>query len=134
MKFRKLLSLLLSVLLIAGIAAGCSGGTNDPADANGSNSGNREEEVNQEGHDGQRDAATDRTMTFGIQNYSAGGLDPAAAVMEGDIVLVGDVIGTVGDTNLAETALEPHLHFEMLRDGEAVDPLETMGLLRVEED
>ena len=41
MKFRKLLSLLLSVLLIAGIAAGCGGGTDDPADTGSAGSGNR---------------------------------------------------------------------------------------------
>ncbi|MCI5801408.1 MAG: M23 family metallopeptidase [Oscillospiraceae bacterium] len=92
--------------------------------------------------DGTVTAVTDDTMWGRVVEISHAdglvsrycGLDPAAAVIEGDIVLVGDVIGTVGDTNLAETALEPHLHFEMLRDGEAVDPLETMGLLRVEED
>ena len=32
------------------------------------------------GHDAERDTATDRTITFGIQNYSAGGLDPAAEI------------------------------------------------------
>lgn len=82
MKFRKLLSLLLSVLLIAGIAAGCSSGTQNSTepDTESVDAGNRENEVNQVGHDGQRDTATDRTMTFGIQNYSAGGLDPAAEI------------------------------------------------------
>lgn len=63
------------------------------------------------------------------------GLDPETTrVIEGDLVLAGDTIGLVGDTNLAETALEPHLHFEILEEGETVDPLEAMGLLKIQED
>ena len=45
---------------------------------------------------------------------------PAVAV--GDSVLMGDTIGSVGQTALAEIGDVTHLHFEMTLDGEAVDP------------
>ena len=41
------------------------------------------------------------------------------AVAEGDAVAGGAVIGTVGATG---TATGPHLHLELLQDGEPVDP------------
>lgn len=47
-------------------------------------------------------------------------------VQEGDSVLLGDVIGSVGDTAIAESALASHLHFSVLRDGESVDPMELL--------
>jgi len=47
---------------------------------------------------------------------------PAVAV--GDSVSMGDVIGAVGQTALAEVGDVNHLHFEMTLDGEAVDPVE----------
>ncbi|MDD2955071.1 MAG: peptidoglycan DD-metalloendopeptidase family protein [Oscillospiraceae bacterium] len=62
------------------------------------------------------------------------GLAAETSVIEGDIVLAGDTVGLVGDTNLAEAALEPHLHFEFLQNGVPVDSLEAMGLLRIVED
>ena len=34
----------------------------------------------------------------------------------------GQVLGTVGDTAIAESALASHLHFAMALDGVAVDP------------
>ena len=43
-------------------------------------------------------------------------------VSEGEKVKKGQTIGTVGDTATFEIADEPHLHFEMLKDGEYVDP------------
>ena len=48
-------------------------------------------------------------------------------MVEGQAVSIADEIGRVGDTNLAETALEPHLHFELFEDGVRVDPLDRMG-------
>ena len=55
------------------------------------------------------------------------GLDEELLVVEGQAVSIADEIGQVGDTNLAETALEPHLHFELFEDGVRVDPLARMG-------
>lgn len=42
----------------------------------------------------------------------------------GEKVYTGDVIGAVGDTALAESGREPHIHFAMYKDGVAVDPEE----------
>lgn len=44
------------------------------------------------------------------------------AVKIGDKVTTGAVIGAVGDTAIAESSLPSHLHFEMSKDGETVDP------------
>ncbi len=76
---RKRLALLLSGLLFAGVMAGCGGaGVGEPsADAP---AGGREGEVNQQAHETDRDASGGRSMTFGIQNYSGGGLDPAREI------------------------------------------------------
>lgn len=41
----------------------------------------------------------------------------------GDSVTTGQVIGAVGDTAIAEGAKATHLHFEMLEDGQSVDPV-----------
>ncbi len=43
-------------------------------------------------------------------------------VSAGDSVTAGSVIGSVGDTALSETGEVSHLHFEMTKDGETVDP------------
>ncbi len=80
-KFQKLTAVLLSVLLITGILAGCGGSNSgDPSTASANTpstaSGNREGEVNQQGYDTEQDTSGTRTMTFGIQNYSAGLIDP----------------------------------------------------------
>lgn len=49
-------------------------------------------------------------------------------VKRGDRVAQGEVIGTLGKTGNARHAwITPHVHFEMLRDGEPVDP-QTLGL------
>ena len=43
-------------------------------------------------------------------------------VVEDEKVEKGQSIGTVGNSAVFEIADEPHLHFEMLKDGENVDP------------
>ena len=45
----------------------------------------------------------------------------------GDEVKRGDVIGKVGDTATSELAKEPHLHFELLKDGKKVNPLDHLA-------
>jgi murein DD-endopeptidase MepM/ murein hydrolase activator NlpD len=45
-------------------------------------------------------------------------------VLPGDVLESGDVLGTAGMTGLATGV---HLHFELWRDGEPVDPLDEMG-------
>lgn len=49
-------------------------------------------------------------------------LSAQPTVESGDSVETGTVIGTVGDTAIAESALASHLHFAMALDGAAVDP------------
>ena len=46
----------------------------------------------------------------------------AEFVKEGEKVEQGQTIGTVGNTATFEIADDPHLHFEILKDGEYVDP------------
>lgn len=41
----------------------------------------------------------------------------------GDTVYTGDVIGSVGETAIAESGEAPHLHVSMTKDGVSVDPL-----------
>lgn len=43
-------------------------------------------------------------------------------VKEGDKVTKGQALGTVGNTGVFESADEPHLHFEILKDSTPVDP------------
>ncbi len=45
-------------------------------------------------------------------------------VTVGQSVSAGETIAAVGETAVSELALPPHLHFEILKDGEPVDPLE----------
>lgn len=47
---------------------------------------------------------------------------------EGAKVTVGDVIGYVGDTALVEISEGPHLHFEMHKDEEFMNPLSKIAL------
>ncbi len=46
------------------------------------------------------------------------------SVAEGQEVETGTVLGTLGSSAIAESASAPHLHLEMLRDGQPVDPLD----------
>ena len=51
---------------------------------------------------------------------------PTVAV--GDQVVVGQVIGAVGDTALCEIGQPSHLHFAITADGVAVDPLDYLPM------
>lgn len=46
----------------------------------------------------------------------------AEFVVEGEEVTQGQTIGTVGNTASFESSMECHLHFELLKDGEYLDP------------
>ena len=60
-------------------------------------------------------------MTTTCSNLSA-----MPTVEVGDNVTAGDVIGSVGSTAIAESALPSHLHFSVERDGQSVDPMELL--------
>lgn len=47
-------------------------------------------------------------------------------VSEGEKVKAGQTIGTVGDTAVYEIVDEPHLHFEIIKNGENVNPTEVI--------
>lgn len=49
-------------------------------------------------------------------------------VEQGDVVKKGDVISGVGDTSLFEALDGPHLHFEMKKDGQLVNPADYLPL------
>ena len=46
----------------------------------------------------------------------------AEFIVEGEEVKQGQTIGTVGNTAAFESSMECHLHFELLKDGEFLDP------------
>ncbi len=46
----------------------------------------------------------------------------AEFVKEGDEVILGQTVGTVGNSAAFEAADDPHLHFEIIKNGEKVDP------------
>lgn len=52
------------------------------------------------------------------------GLNKGLTVTKDDKVSAQDVIGALGDTMDIESAMESHLHFEILKNGDYVDPLE----------
>jgi len=51
------------------------------------------------------------------------GLSSGLSVQAGDMLVSGDLIGTVGDTADIESALSPHLHIEILHNGNYIDPM-----------
>lgn len=51
------------------------------------------------------------------------GLNESVDVNPGDVIPRGTVLGAVGDTNECESALEPHLHFEVLLNDAYIDPV-----------
>ena len=52
------------------------------------------------------------------------GLAKEVSLKAGDEVKSGDVIGTLGETNLAEVDKDSHLHFAMKENGKFIDPKE----------
>ena len=54
-------------------------------------------------------------------------LDGAVTVRPGDAVVMGQIIGTVGNTALMESAVGDHLHFAVTCDGAAVNPAEFLN-------
>lgn len=61
----------------------------------------------------------------GIQSIYAN-LTDKVSVKKGDKVQAGTVIGAVGQSAQGEISLVPHLHFEMLKNGQPIDPLLTI--------
>ncbi len=55
-------------------------------------------------------------------------IEAKEGLKEGDTVKRGEAIGTVAEPNGAEFKLGAHLHFEVLKDGECVDPAEYLDL------
>ena len=55
------------------------------------------------------------------------GLDRGITLTEGREIKAGDVIGACGNTNIMESEQESHVHFEVMKDGEYVDPLSIIG-------
>ena len=51
------------------------------------------------------------------------GLAPEVSLKTGDEVKAGDVIGKLGETNLAEVDKDSHLHFAMKENGKFIDPM-----------
>jgi murein DD-endopeptidase MepM/ murein hydrolase activator NlpD len=58
----------------------------------------------------------------GIKSIYAN-LTSQVTVKKGQQVEVGDTIGAIGETAIAECAVTPHLHFEITKNGKDVDPL-----------
>ena len=59
----------------------------------------------------------------GLKSYCSN-LAKVPTVAVGDKVSMGDTIGSVGDTALAETGIVTHLHFQMTLNDEYVDPVD----------
>lgn len=56
-----------------------------------------------------------------------GSLQTDVPVHQGQSVAAGDVIGHVGTTSTAESAMGPHLHFSVSLDGAVIDPADYVG-------
>ena len=77
---KKLIALLLSAALAAGVMTGCGSSDSGSTPTTRPAAENREGEVNQQAFNAERDTSGSRTMTFGIQNYGGGGIDPAREI------------------------------------------------------
>ena len=55
-------------------------------------------------------------------------LNKGVTVQAGSEVDAGTVIGAIGDTAEIESADAPHLHFEVLRNGQYIEPIEFIGI------
>lgn len=53
-------------------------------------------------------------------------LSPEPTVKPGDHMEIGAILGAVGSTAAAESGMGPHLHLEVFRNGEAMDPTELL--------
>ena len=53
-------------------------------------------------------------------------LSPQPTVKAGDPMGIGAILGAVGTTANAESGMAPHLHLEVFRDGEVIDPTELL--------
>ncbi|MBQ6868391.1 MAG: M23 family metallopeptidase [Clostridia bacterium] len=51
------------------------------------------------------------------------GLDRGITLTEGAEIKAGDIIGAAGGTNIMENEEVPHIHFEVMKDGQYIDPL-----------
>ena len=76
---KKMIALLLSAALAAGVMTGCGSADTGSTPTTRPAAENREGEVNQQAFEAEHAVATDRTLTFGIQEYSIG-VDPAQEV------------------------------------------------------
>jgi murein DD-endopeptidase MepM/ murein hydrolase activator NlpD len=54
-------------------------------------------------------------------------LQPETAVLAGDEIAAGAIIGAAGNTSVTEAGLGAHLHFAVSKDGEPMDPMEFLG-------
>lgn len=68
-------------------------------------------------------------MTTVYKNLSP---DLPAGIEAGAVVNEGDIIAAVGETAMIESADEPHLHFEVILNGEYADPLNYLPALQKE--
>lgn len=55
------------------------------------------------------------------------GLAKELSVQKGDVLASGNVIGVTGDTADIESALAPHLHIEIMHNGNYIDPMVVFG-------
>lgn len=53
-------------------------------------------------------------------------ISPVEGIVIGKRVEAGETVGVVGQGSYMESALEPHLHFELLGNGGYIDPLEIL--------
>lgn len=77
---KKTISMMLCLILAVSLLVGCgSTGNSTPAAEAPAAAANREGEVNQQAYEAEHSTATDKVLTFGIQEYSIG-IDPAQEV------------------------------------------------------
>ena len=64
-----------------------------------------------------------------VSRYQNLSEDSLGVLKVGETVAAGQLVGTVGETALIESAEENHLHFELEVDGRPVDPAEYMAVV-----
>lgn len=74
-KYKKFTALSMSALLMAGVMAGCGGSADSTSTEKTSDS-----QMDQKSSQAESNDSAAHTMTFGIQNYGGGGIDPAKEV------------------------------------------------------